>query len=211
MGAYEWVPTAPEVATGEVSAVTATAAVVPGSVDARGEATTFSVEYGVSGYTASVAGGSAGAGTLPVGVSATLSGLAPSTTYHYRVVATNAVGTTQGEDRAFTTAALPAATPTPTPTVKPKVTVSLASNKKCLRSRSTSLRVKIAKGGTITRVDIYVNSKRVKRVTKANDLKKSIKVSKLPKRAYTLEVRVKTKDGRTVKSSKKYRTCSSSR
>src|SRR3954470_14975143 len=51
MGAYEWVPTAPEVATGEVSAVSATAAVVPGSVDARGEATTFSVDYGVSGYT----------------------------------------------------------------------------------------------------------------------------------------------------------------
>jgi hypothetical protein len=217
MGAYEWVPTAPQVATGDVSAVSATAAVVPGSVDARGAATTFSVEYGVSGYAASVAGGSAGSATLPVGVAATLSGLAPSTTYHYRVVATNSKGTTAGEDRAFTTAALPAApTPTPTPAVtppaaKPKVTVTLASNKKCLRSRSTSLRVKIATGGTITGIDVYVNKKRIKRVTKAADLKKTIKVSKLPKGAYTLEVRVKTKDGRTVKSSKKYRTCSSSR
>jgi hypothetical protein len=216
MGAYEWAPTAPLVTTGDVSAVSASAAVVPGSVDARGAATTFSVEYGVSGYTASVAGGSAGAATLPVGVSATLSGLAPSMTYHYRVVATNSVGTTAGQDRTFTTAALPAATPTPTPTATPKpsppkVTVSLASNKKCFKTRSTSLRVKIAKGGTITAVEVYVNKKRVKRVTKAKDLKKSIKVSKLPKGAYTLEVRVKTKDGRTVKSSKRYRTCSSSR
>ncbi len=215
MGAYEWVPMAPGVTTGEVSGVSASTAVVPGSVDARGAATTFSVEYGVSPYSASAAGGPIGSATLPVGVSATLSGLAPSTTYHYRVVAANSEGTTAGEDRTLTTAALPAATPTPTPTptvtptAKPKVTISLASNKKCLRTRSTSLKVKIAKGGTITAVEVYVKKKRVKRVTKAKDLKKSIKVTKLPKGAYTLEVRVKTKDGRTVKSSKKYRTCSS--
>jgi hypothetical protein len=211
MGAYEWVPTAPQVATGEVTSVSTSAALVPGSVDPRGAATTFSVEYGVGGYSASVAGGSVRAATLPVGVSATVTGLSPATTYHYRVVASNSEGTTAGEDRTFTTATLPAATPTPTPTAKPKVTVTLASNAKCLRSRSTSLRVKIAKGGTITAVEIYVNSKRVKRVTKAADIKKAIKLSKLPKGAYTLEVRVKTKDGRTVKSSKKYRTCSSSR
>ncbi len=68
--------------------------------------------------------------------------------------------------------------------------------------------MKIAKGGTITAVEIYVNSRRVKRVTKAADIKRAIKVSKLPKGAYTLEVRVKTKDGRTVKASKRYRTCS---
>jgi len=211
MGAYEWVPGKPQVATGEVTSVTSAAARVPGSVDARGAATTFSVDYGVGGYSASLAGGSAGSGTLPVGVAATLTGLAPATTYHYRIVATNSEGTTAGADRTFTTAALPAATPTPTPTPQAKVTVSLASNKKCLRSRSTSLRVKIATGGTITAVEVYVNKKRVKRVTKAADLKKAIKVSKLPKGGYTLEVRVKTKDGRTVKSSKKYRTCSSSR
>lgn len=217
MGAYEWVPTAPVVSTGEVTAVTTTQAVVPGSVDARGASTSYSIEYGVSGYTAAVAGGSAVSGTLPVGVSATLTGLAPSTTYHYRVAAANSEGPAWGEDRTFTTAALPAATPTPTPTVtvtpaaKPKVTVTLASNKKCLKTRSTSLKVKIGKGGTITAVEVYVNSKRVKRVTSAKDLKNAIKVSKLPKGAYTLQVRVKTKDGRTVKSSKKYRTCSSSR
>ncbi len=104
-----------------------------------------------------------------------LSGLAPSTTFHYRIVASTALGCAAGEDRAFTTAALPA---------KPKVTISLGSDKKCLRSRSTS-------------------------VTNAADIKRAIKVSKLPKRAYTLEVRVKTKDGRTVKPPKRYRTCSS--
>jgi hypothetical protein len=211
MGAYEWQPTAPVVSTGEVTAVTASGANVPGSVDARGAATTFRVEYGpTSGYGAATGEVAVGARTVASGVQATLGGLAAATTYHYRLVATNSEGATAGEDRTFTTASLPAATPTatPTPTPKPKVTVSLGSNKHCLRTRTQTLRVKIARGGTITAVEVYVNKKRKLRVTKAKDLKKSIKVAKLPKGSYTLEVRVKTKDGRTVKSSKRYRTCS---
>jgi hypothetical protein len=205
MGAYEWVPAAPGAVTGEVTAVSTTAAAVPGSVDPRGAATTFSVQYGVTGYAASAPGGSAGSGTLPVGVATTLTGLAPATTYHYRVVAANSEGVTAGEDRTFTTAA-----PPPAAVKTPKVTITLPSNKRCLKTRSASLKVKIASGGAITRVDVYVNSKRVKRVTRAADIKKAIKVSKLPRRAYTLEVRVTTKDGRTVKSSRKYRICHSS-
>jgi hypothetical protein len=216
MGALEWIPVAPAVATGDPIAISTGGAVVSATIDPGGALTTFRVEYGPAGggYTGAVDGGSAGAGTLGSGFQATIGGLAPGSAYHYRVVASNAAGAGEGADRTFTTTALPAATatPTPPPPAKPaKVTVSLASNKKCLKSRSTSLRVKIAKGGTVTAVEVYVNKKRVKRVTKAKDLKKSIKVSKLPKGAYTLEVRVKTKDGRTVKSSKKYRTCSSSR
>lgn len=38
-------------------------------------------------------------------VSQTISGLAPHTTYHFRIVATNAHGTTDGVDMTFTTAA----------------------------------------------------------------------------------------------------------
>ena len=37
-----------------------------------------------------------------MGVSATLSGLLPGTTYHYRLVATNADGTSAGADATFT-------------------------------------------------------------------------------------------------------------
>jgi hypothetical protein len=53
--------------------------------------------------------GDAGSGSSPVSVSGALSGLAPSTTYHYRLVATNADGTATGDDATFTTAAAPAA------------------------------------------------------------------------------------------------------
>jgi CSLREA domain-containing protein len=45
-------------------------------------------------------------GVTPTPVSAALSGLAPNTTYHYRVVATSTDGTGVGADQTFTTAAI---------------------------------------------------------------------------------------------------------
>ena len=42
-------------------------------------------------------------------VSAAVSALSPSTAYHYRVVATNAAGTTRGSDQTFMTPAPPGA------------------------------------------------------------------------------------------------------
>jgi hypothetical protein len=49
--------------------------------------------------------GSAGQGVTARTVWATAGGLAPGTTYHYRVVATNVAGTAVGADRTFTTGA----------------------------------------------------------------------------------------------------------
>ena len=46
---------------------------------------------------------SAGSGTKSVAVTAALTGLAAGTTYHFRLVATNASGTTTGADRTFAT------------------------------------------------------------------------------------------------------------
>jgi hypothetical protein len=45
-----------------------------------------------------------GSGGAEVPVRATLTGLQPDTTYHFRIVATNSVGTTKGADKQFTTA-----------------------------------------------------------------------------------------------------------
>ena len=49
----------------------------------------------------------AGSGTGAVDASADLSGLTTDTTYHYRVVATNAAGVTRGSDHTLRTAAAP--------------------------------------------------------------------------------------------------------
>jgi hypothetical protein len=57
------------------------------------------------GSNASIAGNFAGNTTQIA--SASLTGLAPSTTYHFRLVATNILGGASGLDQTFTTAALP--------------------------------------------------------------------------------------------------------
>jgi hypothetical protein len=62
-------------------------------------------------------------------VSANISGLSASTTYHFRIVATNSDGTRYGGDRIFTTLAAirPTPTPTPTPTATPTPSATPAS------------------------------------------------------------------------------------
>lgn len=95
---------APAVTTNAASNVTGSGATVNGSVNPQGAATTYKFDYGTStSYGHSTAAGSAGSGTSAVNESANLSGLAASTTYHYRIEATNGAGTTYGADRTFTT------------------------------------------------------------------------------------------------------------
>jgi hypothetical protein len=105
----------PSVSTGAASAVASTTAQVSGSVNAHGAATAYVFEFGTStafGRVAPLPSGSAGSGTTNLAVSTTLSSLQAQTTYFYRLVATNAQGTTAGAVRVFTTgpAQAPAAT-----------------------------------------------------------------------------------------------------
>src|SRR5579864_7897519 len=89
----------PTVTTGPVTAIGPTTATVAGTVNPNGAATTWHVEYGTTtGYGSETPSINIGSGTSAVSVSADLSGLKPGTTYHYRVVATNGAGTTQGSD-----------------------------------------------------------------------------------------------------------------
>ncbi len=101
----------PTVETLGTSEIAKTSATVSATVDpSGGEVTDCRFEYGTTlGYGASIPCLSLpGAGTDPVAVSATLSGLTANATYHYRIVATNEGGTSTGEDQTFTT--LPAGT-----------------------------------------------------------------------------------------------------
>jgi hypothetical protein len=95
---------APTATTGPATVVGSASATVGGSVDPHGQATTWWVEYGTStSYGSKTAAANAGAGTVGVSVSANLTGLKAGTTYHYRVVANNAAGTSRGGDAVFTT------------------------------------------------------------------------------------------------------------
>jgi hypothetical protein len=85
-----------------------TTATVEARLDPRGFNTTYRFEYGTGtsyGNTAPVPDGEIA--TSAVTVTQLLTSLAASTTYHYRIAATNANGTTAGPDRTFTTAPAP--------------------------------------------------------------------------------------------------------
>lgn len=101
-------PSAPTVNTEAATGVTSSAATLHGNVNPNGAATTYQFDYGTTtSYGTSVPSpaGSAGSGTTAVEESAGLSSLTASTTYHYRIEATNATGTTLGGDQTFTTSA----------------------------------------------------------------------------------------------------------
>jgi hypothetical protein len=79
-------------------------------VNPNGTATTWYVEYGTStSYGSKTSSVSAGSATSSVAISATLTGLKPGTSYHYRVVATSSGGTARGADGLLTTSAAPQA------------------------------------------------------------------------------------------------------
>ena len=101
---------APAAVTGSASGVTTTTATLNGTVNPEGAATTYQFQYGTStsyGSVAPASAASAGSGSGANGVSVGLTGLSAGTTYDYRLVATNAAGTTTGGNQTFTTPATP--------------------------------------------------------------------------------------------------------
>jgi hypothetical protein len=76
-----------------------------GSVNPQGQASTYYFRYGpTAAYGSQTAGASAGGGTASIKVSAVVGSLAPSSTYHYRLVAASASGMRAGTDHSFKTA-----------------------------------------------------------------------------------------------------------
>jgi hypothetical protein len=101
-------PTAPAVSTGSARDVATGAATITAAVNPHGSATTYRFEYGTTtNYGANTGNGSAGSGTRSVTVGKRIGGLTAGKRYHYRIVATNAVGTTRGGDRSFVAATTP--------------------------------------------------------------------------------------------------------
>jgi phosphodiesterase/alkaline phosphatase D-like protein len=101
----------PTAVTGAATGVGPTGATVGGTVDPNGQPTTWWVEYGTStSYGSKTGAQDAGSGTAARTVSAALAGLATGKTYHFRLVAQSAAGTTSGQDATFVTAEPPTAT-----------------------------------------------------------------------------------------------------
>jgi hypothetical protein len=101
--------------------IAANSAALTGGVYPNGHDTTAFWQYGATAnYGQQTAATDVGSGTAPVRAPGTLSGLAPSTSYHYRLVAQNSTGTTYGYDYSLTTAA--AGSVPPANTAPPAIT-----------------------------------------------------------------------------------------
>jgi hypothetical protein len=99
---------APSASTGNSSSVTFASAIVFGSINPHGQATTYVFQYGTTrSYGSQTPLAPAGGASTSLEVSQTLTGLQPLTTYHYRILATNPSGATVGGDRTFTTGSVP--------------------------------------------------------------------------------------------------------
>lgn len=103
----------PSATTTSASDIASTAATLNGSVNPGGAATRYWFDLGTStayGSRVPPTPGDAGSGTAETPVSAAATGLAPGTTYHYRLVAEGPGGTATGSDQTFTTPSPPVAT-----------------------------------------------------------------------------------------------------
>ncbi len=99
---------APVVNTSAATGVTSTSATLNGTVNPEGLPTTYTFDGGLDtsyGDQQPSPQANVGSGTSPIGESTTVTGLDPSTTYHYRIEATNSAGITYGSDVTFTTSA----------------------------------------------------------------------------------------------------------
>jgi DNA-binding beta-propeller fold protein YncE/uncharacterized protein YfaP (DUF2135 family) len=99
----------PTVVTGSATGVTATEAILHGTVNPNGFSTTDQFEYGTTtsyGTTVPAVAETAGSGVAAVEKGYVLTGLLPSTTYHFRIKATSSQGTSLGKDVTFTTSSL---------------------------------------------------------------------------------------------------------
>jgi hypothetical protein len=114
--AQQW--DSPGVSTVAALSVGATGAALSATVNPQNLATGYHFDYGTTiSYGSQTTAQSVGSDAFDHAVLGTASGLVPNTAYHFRVVASNAVGTGYGHDQTFTTqpssSSQPASLPAP--------------------------------------------------------------------------------------------------
>ena len=105
IGAYELA--AAKVSTAGVTDVGRTSATLHGSVTPNSGLANVQFIYGTTTKYGKKTSDRLLTGVAPTAVAATIRGLKPGVTYHYRLVATTSVGTVQGADRTVTTLIAP--------------------------------------------------------------------------------------------------------
>jgi len=109
----------PSVITSDAVNITSSSATFRGSINPNGLTTTYWFEYGTHGFTYRTPSFSIVSGTHFVSVTESVSGLSPGTTYFFRIVASNSVGTQQGNNQLFNTSFI-----LPSPSLPPSLSHS---------------------------------------------------------------------------------------
>jgi hypothetical protein len=153
-------PTGPPVViTNRATYIASYSARLQGTVDPHGLTTTVYFQYGTTlsyGLTTAI---QSKTGNTYQNVVATIGGLTASTTYHFRIVATNSAGTRYGADRTFTTLA---------PTGPPAVITNLAT---LVASFSATLNGSVDAHGLTTNVHFQYGTTTSYGLTTANQSK----------------------------------------
>jgi hypothetical protein len=98
----------PTVTTEAATEIETASATLNGMIDPGGVEASYHYEYGLNiSYGAESEDADAGAGTGAVPASSPITDLIPNSTYHYRIVGSNASGSIVGEDQTFTTLPAP--------------------------------------------------------------------------------------------------------
>lgn len=104
------VPSRPSVNGVYASSITLSSALLNAYINPRAQPTTYYFQYGLTtAYGSFTPTASAGSGSNEEKLSQAVVGLAPGTTYHFRILATNIAGSSIGPDHVFTTTKLPLA------------------------------------------------------------------------------------------------------
>ncbi len=113
VGTFKTSEAPPDVSDESAANLAPNSATLNGTVVPNGPQTTYHFEYGqTTDYGQSFPlgfGEVAGSGNVARAATGSIVGLAPSSLYHYRLVATNALGITHGDDHTFTTTSIDAA------------------------------------------------------------------------------------------------------
>jgi CSLREA domain-containing protein len=163
-GAYEVAP--------PIALINTAAPTVAGTVNPSARATNARFDVGTTTqYGSSTPDIVVPAGVEAVPVTADLPGLAPSTTYHVRLVATNADGTGTSDDATFTTSAQGGGGNV-ADTTAPVILSASVKPKTFKRRRGTTLRYKLSEAA---KVAFTVQRKKGKRFVKAKKFSKTSK------------------------------------
>jgi hypothetical protein len=114
-------PLPPLAYSGYVERITTSSAILKARVNPEGLATEYYFQYGpTTAYGLQTPPAATGSATAEVKLTGAVTGLAPGTTYHFRVLARNSAGTTASVDATFATRKIPlslSVTVTPNPVV----------------------------------------------------------------------------------------------